>query len=132
MSACVGNLAATNGDTQICRALRISKSRLGVMMLALGALLAANAALADDKADKKAKDEAEAAEYLGFFGRFFKAYADEWGKTAPPSDPKTPAPVTRRPEPFPPAPVTQPPYPFHGLALWRRKHHWRQHPECGR
>ncbi len=93
-------------------ALRTSKSRLGVMMLALGVLLAANAALADDKADKKAKDEAEAAEYLGFFGRFFKAYADEWGKTAPPSDPKTPAPVTRRPEPFPPAPVTQPPYPF--------------------
>jgi hypothetical protein len=49
---------------------------------------------------------------LGFLGRFFKAYADEWGKSTPVADPNAPAVVGRRPEPFPPAPVTQPPYPF--------------------
>src|SRR5258706_1482038 len=54
----------------------------------------------------------EAADNLGFFGRFYKAYADEWGKTAPPADPNVPAPIARRPAPFPPAPLTQPPYPF--------------------
>jgi hypothetical protein len=48
----------------------------------------------------------------GFFCRFYKAYADEWGKSAPPADPNAPAAVSHRPSPFPPAPVTQPPYPF--------------------
>jgi hypothetical protein len=48
----------------------------------------------------------------GFLGRFFKAYADEWGKSAPVTDPNAPAVVSRRPLPFPPAPETQPPYPF--------------------
>jgi hypothetical protein len=47
-----------------------------------------------------------------FFDRFFKAYADEWGKSAPPADPNAPAVVSRRPSPFPPVPETQPPYPY--------------------
>jgi Putative beta-barrel porin-2, OmpL-like. bbp2 len=49
---------------------------------------------------------------LGFWERFYKAYADEWGKSAPVTDPNAPAVVSRRPLPFPPAPETQPPYPF--------------------
>jgi hypothetical protein len=49
---------------------------------------------------------------LGFFGRFYKAYADEWGKSTPVTDPNAPAVVSHRPPPFPPAPETQPPYPF--------------------
>jgi Putative beta-barrel porin-2, OmpL-like. bbp2 len=46
---------------------------------------------------------------LGFFGRFYKAYADEWGQP-PASDPN--APPTRRPPPFPLQPQTSPPMPF--------------------
>jgi hypothetical protein len=49
------------------------------------------------------------AEDLGFFGRFYKAYADEWGKP-PASDPN--APPSRRPPPFPLQPQTSPPMPF--------------------
>jgi hypothetical protein len=49
---------------------------------------------------------------LGFLGRFYKAYEDEWGKSAPVTDPNAPAVVSHRPLPFPPAPETQPPYPF--------------------
>ncbi len=47
-----------------------------------------------------------------FFSRFFKAYADEWGKSEPVTDPSAPAVAGRRPLPFPPIPETQPPYPF--------------------
>jgi hypothetical protein len=46
---------------------------------------------------------------LGFFGRFYKAYADEWGQP-PASDPN--APPSRRPAPFPLQPQTSPPMPF--------------------
>jgi hypothetical protein len=46
---------------------------------------------------------------LGFFGRFYKAYADEMGQP-PASDPNAPA--SRRPPPFPPQPQTSPPMPF--------------------
>src|SRR5208337_2730855 len=57
-------------------------------------------------------DTANGTVELGFFERFYKAYADEWGKSAPPADPNAPAVVSHRPLPFPPAPETQPPYPF--------------------
>jgi hypothetical protein len=46
---------------------------------------------------------------LGFFGRFYKAYADEWGQP-PASDPNAPA--GNRPAPYPPQPQTSPPMPF--------------------
>ena len=46
---------------------------------------------------------------LGFFGRFYKAYADEWG-AAPVSEPN--APPSRRAPPFPLQPQTSPPMPF--------------------
>ncbi len=48
----------------------------------------------------------------GVFCRFYKAYADEWGKSAPVTDPNAPAVISHRPSPFPPAPLTQPPHPF--------------------
>jgi hypothetical protein len=80
----------------------------GVSMFALAP--AANAA---DAAYVSMKDSADyGMSDPGFFGRFYKAYADEWGKSAPPADPNAPAAVSHRPLPFPPAPVTQPPFPF--------------------
>ena len=57
-------------------------------------------------------DPANGTVELGFSERFYKAYADEWGKSAPPADPNAPAVVSHRPLPFPPAPETAPPYPF--------------------
>jgi len=44
-----------------------------------------------------------------FLGRLYHAYADDWGYSAPWSDPN--APPSRRPY-FPPPPLTTPPYPY--------------------
>src|SRR5579883_2671570 len=89
---------------------RVARLALGVSFLAI---VTGSEAAAVESAYVDSK---EAAVYgtaeCGFFCRFYKAYADEWGKTAPPADPNAPAVVSRRPAPFPPAPVTQPPYPF--------------------
>jgi hypothetical protein len=65
-------------------------------------------------ADGSFKDgDAQASDSLGFFGRFYKAYEDEWGRSTPLPDPQHPNPVSRRPaSELPPAPVTLPPYPF--------------------
>jgi hypothetical protein len=76
------------------------------------AILASGGASAADPAYVDLKDPDYGTLELGFFGRFYKAYADEWGKSAPPVDPSAPVVVSHRPEPFPPAPVTYPPYPF--------------------
>src|ERR1700731_1376696 len=76
------------------------------------AMLASGGASAADPAYVNLKDPDYGTLELGFFARFYKAYADEWGKSAPPADPNAPTVVTRRPLPFPPVPATQPPYPF--------------------
>lgn len=76
-----------------------ARALFGVGLLASGVLPAS----ADDQNSK-------AADNLGFFGRFYKAYADEWGQPTPVADPN--APPGHRPLPFPPAPVTLPPFPF--------------------
>src|SRR5258706_9772157 len=76
------------------------------------AILASGGASAADPAYVDLKDPDYGTLELGFFGRFYKAYADEWGKSAPPVDPSAPVVVSHRPEPFPPAPVTYPPFPF--------------------
>jgi len=52
---------------------------------------------------------APAATDLGFFGRLYKAYADEMGQP-PAVDPNAPA--GNRPAPYPPQPQTSPPMPF--------------------
>jgi hypothetical protein len=90
---------------------RKRESRLGGALAGLVSLLAILTATAAQAGDS-AKDDVEATSDLGFFGRFYQAYAVEWGKNAPPADPNAPTVVSRRPEPFPPAPTTYPPYPF--------------------
>ncbi len=74
------------------------------------ALIAASAtgALAADPVEVSLKDPDYGSVWGGFLGRFYKAYADEWG-IVPPSDPNT---VTRRASPWPPSPEPQPPFPF--------------------
>jgi hypothetical protein len=88
----------------------IRKLRGRAGLVAGAALLAASAtgAFAADPVDVTLKDPDYGSVWGGFFGRFYKAYADEWGK--PPAD--DPNAVTRRAAPWPPAPVTQPPFPF--------------------
>ncbi len=77
-----------------------------VLITMQGASQAADAVYTDTK------DASYGVMDCGFFCRFYKAYADEWGKSAPPVDPNAPSAVSHRPLPFPPAPVTQPPLPF--------------------
>ncbi len=83
--------------------------RLKVGLAGAAALIAASTtgAMADD-AYVSYKDYGYSSGWDGFWGRFYKAYADEWG-IVPPSDPNA---VTRRPAPFPPSPEPIPPFPF--------------------
>ncbi len=87
----------------------LTKARLRAGLVAGAALVAASAtgALAADPVDVSA-DPNYGSVWGGFFGRFYKAYADEWG-IVPPADPNA---VTRRPSPWPPSPESQPPFPF--------------------
>ncbi len=75
----------------------------GASALVLAASAGANAtdAVYVDQSDTAAINES-------FWGRFIKAYEDEWGKP-PASDPNA---VTRRPAPWPPSPENAPPFPF--------------------
>jgi hypothetical protein len=76
------------------------------------AVMAPGRAKAAEAVYVDAKDASYGFVECGTLCRFFKAYADEWGKSAPPANPDAPSAVSRRPSPFPPAPLTQPPYPF--------------------
>ncbi|MGO9171695.1 MAG: outer membrane beta-barrel protein [Rhodomicrobium sp.] len=86
-------------------------SRSGALAIAGASLLTMGIIPAGaDSSQQDSAQTAEALNDLGFFGRLYKAYADEWGKSSPVPDPN--APPGHRPLPFPPAPVTSPPFPF--------------------
>jgi type II secretory pathway pseudopilin PulG len=84
--------------------------RLRTLALAGASLLATTTLPALAASLKDGAQTSEALDNLGFFGRFIKAYEDEWGKATPVPDPN--APPSHRPLPFPPAPVSSPPFPF--------------------
>ena len=88
----------------------VTKSCLTAGLVAGVALLAGSAtgALAADPYEVSLKDPDYGSVWGGFFGRFYKAYYDEWG-IVPPADPNA---VTRRASPWPPSPEPQPPFPF--------------------
>jgi Putative beta-barrel porin-2, OmpL-like. bbp2 len=90
----------------------LRRERAALCGMSLLAIVTSGGAQGAEPAYVNLDDRAYGTIELGFFGRFYKAYADEWGKSAPPADPNAPTVVSRRPLPFPPVPATQPPYPF--------------------
>src|ERR1700734_451858 len=80
----------------------LKASRVAVVVLGIGG---GYTLCAQDSGGPTAPANTSAADHPGFFGRFLKAYADDWKGTPAPSGPE---PAYRGD----PAPVSGPPFPF--------------------